>query len=155
RAPQTGTHRRGRADAHPGGGGAERAGRTATGDALRAGSGWTAAPARRAHPGLSPERGRGGPPPAAALAMRRLLIAAFLALSATVVAAAVVTFGGTGVAVLGGALRDRWALALAPVSGNLSIVMRDAAAEQQLGAGTWDRAVVARVVGALALNGAT
>ena len=87
--------------------------------------------------------------------MRRLLIAAMLALIATVVAAAVVTFGGTGVAVVGGSLRDRWALALAPVSGNLSIVIRDAAAEQQLGAGTWDRAVVARVVGALALNGAT
>jgi DNA-binding NtrC family response regulator len=87
--------------------------------------------------------------------MRRLLIASMLGLIATVVAAAVVSFGGTGVAALGGALRDRWALALAPVSPNLSVVIRDPAAELRLGAGTWDRAVVARVIGALALNGAT
>ncbi|HEU5197708.1 MAG TPA: CHASE2 domain-containing protein, partial [Methylomirabilota bacterium] len=87
--------------------------------------------------------------------MHRLLTAAMLALIATVVAAAIVFFGGTGVAVLGGALRDRWALALAPVSPGLSVVIRDAAAEQKLGAGTWDRAVLARVVGALSLNGAT
>ena len=87
--------------------------------------------------------------------MRRWLVALALALVATVVAAAVVAFGGAGVAVLGGTLRDRWALALAPVSSNFSVVMRDAAAEARLGAGTWDRAVVARVVGALSLGGAT
>src|SRR5437762_2512245 len=87
--------------------------------------------------------------------MRRPLIATLLSLSATVVAAAVVAFGGTSVAVLGGTLRDHWALALAPVSSNLSVVVRDAAAEARLGAGTWDRAVVARVVGALTLGGAT
>ena len=87
--------------------------------------------------------------------MRRLLMASMLGLIATVVAAAVVTFGGSGLAVLGGALRDRWAIALAPVSPDLGVVIRDAAAEQRLGSGTWDRAVLARVVGALALNGAT
>ena len=74
---------------------------------------------------------------------------------ATLVAAAGVMLGGSGVAVLGGTLRDRWALALAPVSPNLTLVMRDAAAEARLGAGTWDRAVLARVVGALSLGGAT
>jgi len=87
--------------------------------------------------------------------MRRALIATVLGLLATAAAASAVLFGGPGVAVLGGSLRDRWAIALAPVSPNLSLVIRDAAAEQRLGAGTWDRAVVARVVGALALNGAT
>ena len=86
--------------------------------------------------------------------MRRLLTATMLGVIATVVAAAAVGFGGTGVAVVGGALRDRWAIALAPVSPNLSVVIRDAAAEQKLGAGTWDRAVLARVIGALSLNGA-
>ena len=74
---------------------------------------------------------------------------------ATLVAAAVVTLGGSGVAVLGGTLRDRWALALAPVSPDLTLVMRDAAAEARLGGGTWDRAVLARVVAALSLGGAT
>jgi len=87
--------------------------------------------------------------------MRRALIAFVLGLLATAAAAAVVTYGGAGVAAVGGALRDRWALALAPVSPNLSLVIRDAAAEQRLGSGTWDRAVVARVVVTLALNGAT
>ena len=87
--------------------------------------------------------------------MRRVLTATMLGLIATVVATAIVSFGGTSVAVLGGALRDRWALSLAPVSPSLSVVIRDAAAEQKLGSGTWDRAVVARVVGALSLNGAT
>jgi len=87
--------------------------------------------------------------------MRRLLLATLLGVLATAAAAALVSFGGAGVAVVGGALRDRWAIALAPVSPSLSVVMRDTAAEQRLGTGTWDRAVVARVVTALALNGAT
>ena len=87
--------------------------------------------------------------------MRRVLFAGVLGLLGTALAAAIVMFGGTGPAVLGGALRDRWAIALAPVSPGFSVVIRDAAAEQKLGAGAWDRAVIARVIGGLTLNGAT
>jgi DNA-binding NtrC family response regulator len=87
--------------------------------------------------------------------VRRLLGATLLGVLGAVVAASVVALGGAGVAVLGGALRDHWAVALAPVSPGLSVVIRDAAAEQRLGTGTWDRAVVARVIGALSLGGAT
>jgi DNA-binding NtrC family response regulator/CHASE2 domain-containing sensor protein len=86
--------------------------------------------------------------------VRRAVVAACLGLLATVVATLAVVLGGAGVAALGGALRDRWALALAPVSPALTVVMRDAAAEQRLGEGSWDRAVTARVVGALSLGGA-
>jgi transcriptional regulator with PAS, ATPase and Fis domain/CHASE2 domain-containing sensor protein len=87
--------------------------------------------------------------------MRRVLLAGVLGLLGTALAAAIVMFGGTGPAVLGGALRDRWAIALAPVSPGFSVVIRDPAAEQKLGAGAWDRAVIARVIGGLTLNGAT
>ncbi len=85
---------------------------------------------------------------------RSALAAAIIGPVATALAAAVVLFGGTGIAVVGGALRDRWAPALAPASPALTVVVRDAAAEARFGAGPWDRAVLARVVTGLSLAGA-
>src|SRR5262252_6554902 len=50
--------------------------------------------------------------------------------------------------------RDAWVPALAPVSPAVVVIARDAASETRFGAGTWDRAIVARLVAAVAQAGA-
>ena len=87
--------------------------------------------------------------------MRRLLVAALIAAVATLAAAALGVTGGQGIAALEWAGRDALAPTLAPLSSTVLIVARDAASETRLGAGTWDRAVLARAVGGLARGGAS
>jgi DNA-binding NtrC family response regulator/CHASE2 domain-containing sensor protein len=86
--------------------------------------------------------------------MRRGLTAVAIAIVATLVAAGLVRFGGGGVAALELTAHDMVAPALGPVSTSLVIVARDAGSEARLGAGVWDRAVVARVVTGLSRAGA-
>ena len=51
--------------------------------------------------------------------------------------------------------RDALVPALAPVSPAVVVIARDASSETRFGSGTWDRAVLARIVAALARAGAT
>ena len=51
--------------------------------------------------------------------------------------------------------RDALVPALAPVSPAIVVIARDASSETRFGSGTWDRAVLARIVAALARAGAT
>jgi transcriptional regulator with GAF, ATPase, and Fis domain/CHASE2 domain-containing sensor protein len=82
--------------------------------------------------------------------VRRALLAGLLAAASTLAAAALVALGGTAVVTLELALHDAVAPELAPVSPALVIVARDARSEARLGAGAWDRAVLARAVSGLA-----
>jgi DNA-binding NtrC family response regulator len=85
-----------------------------------------------------------------------VLRAAALALGATLLAAAVSLVGGPGVTALDWSVYDTWLRARVAVADTptLVIVARDAASEARFGAGTWDRAVLARVIGALGRSGA-
>jgi len=64
--------------------------------------------------------------------------------------------GGAGVTALDWSVYDRWLRARAPVmdTPRLVVVARDPTSEARFGTGTWDRAVVARVVAALGRGGA-
>ena len=86
--------------------------------------------------------------------MRRALLAGVIGVFATLVAVGLVRFGGGWVAGVELGVHDLVAPVVGPVSGALVIVARDAGSEARLGAGVWDRAVVARVVTALARAGA-
>jgi DNA-binding NtrC family response regulator/CHASE2 domain-containing sensor protein len=86
--------------------------------------------------------------------VRRAFLAVLLAMAATLAGAALVGFGGPAVATLELGARDVVTPSLAPVSPALVIVSRDARSEARLGAGAWDRAVLARAVSALARGGA-
>src|SRR4029077_615690 len=86
---------------------------------------------------------------------RRRWLAAAIGLGATVVAGLGVWAGGDSVTAVDSALRDAWVPALAPVSPAVVVVARDAASEARFGSGTWDRAVGARIVAAVARSGAT
>ena len=86
--------------------------------------------------------------------MRRALLAVLIAAAATVASSVLVGLGGPSVASLELAARDLVTPALAPVSPAVVIVARDARSEARLGAGAWDRAVLARAVTGLARAGA-
>ena len=79
-----------------------------------------------------------------------------IALAASLLALGVVTLGGAGVTALEWFAYDRWlrTRAGAPVSAALVVVMRDPASEARFGAGSWDRAVLARLVTSLSRAGA-
>jgi DNA-binding NtrC family response regulator len=76
--------------------------------------------------------------------------------SATLIAAVVSLVGGAGVTALDWSVYDRWLRSRAPVADTprLVIVARDDASEARFGRGTWDRAMLARVVAALGRGGA-
>ena len=79
-----------------------------------------------------------------------------IALAASLLALGVVTLGGAGVTALEWFAYDRWlrTRAGAPVSAALVVVVRDPASEARFGAGSWDRAVLARLVTSLSRAGA-
>ena len=79
-----------------------------------------------------------------------------LAAGATAVAAAISLLGGPGVTALDWSVYDTWLRARVTVgqAPSLVIVARDPASEARFGTGPWDRAVVARVIGALGRGGA-
>ena len=86
---------------------------------------------------------------------RRALTAAILGLAATLLVAAAVIAGGPAVVAVEWTIQDRWARPAAPASPTLVVITRDPAGEARFGAGPWDRAVLARVIGALSRAGAT
>jgi DNA-binding NtrC family response regulator len=86
--------------------------------------------------------------------VRRALLAVLIAVAAMLASTALVSLGGPWVTSLELAARDAVTPALAPVSPVLVIVARDARSEARLGAGAWDRAVLARAVTALGRAGA-
>ena len=86
---------------------------------------------------------------------RRRWMAVAIGLAATV---AVVVAGWAShgsVAAIDAATRDAWVPALAPVSPAVLVIARDATSEARFGGGAWDRAIVARIVAAVAQAGAT
>jgi DNA-binding NtrC family response regulator/CHASE2 domain-containing sensor protein len=86
--------------------------------------------------------------------VRRPVIAGLFAVAATLAASALVGLGGAGIVSLEWTARGILTPNLAPVSPALVIVARDAASEARLGAGVWDRVVLARAVAGLARAGA-
>src|SRR5262245_58852732 len=84
----------------------------------------------------------------------RGLMAVVIGLAATIVTAIAVWTTGAGVAGFDASVRDAWVAALAPVSPAVVIVARDPLSEQRFGTGAWDRAVLARIVAAIARAGA-
>src|SRR3989454_7957272 len=87
---------------------------------------------------------------------RHALMAAVIGLAATLLALGVATLGGAGATALEWSVYDRGvrARAAAPVSPALLIVARDPASEARFGAGSWDRAVLARLITSLSRAGA-
>jgi DNA-binding NtrC family response regulator/CHASE2 domain-containing sensor protein len=79
-----------------------------------------------------------------------------IGLAASLLALGVVTLGGAGVAALEWSVYDRAIRARErpAVSPALVVVARDPASEERLGAGAWDRAILARVITALSRAGA-
>src|SRR5205807_13890 len=154
RAPASGPRGRGGRRAHSGSGGAERARPASARDALRPGDRRPAARARRADLRLPQERRRRGA--LAPASLKTLGRAALLAVGATLIAAVVSLLGGAGVTALDWSVYDRWLRARAPVmdTPRLVVVARDPTSGARFGTGAWDRAVVARVVAALARGGA-
>jgi DNA-binding NtrC family response regulator/CHASE2 domain-containing sensor protein len=84
----------------------------------------------------------------------RGLMAVVIGLAATILTAIGMWTTSAGVAGLDASVRDAWMPALAPVSPAVVVVARDAISEQRLGTGPWDRAVLARIVAAIARAGA-
>src|SRR2546425_7635446 len=87
---------------------------------------------------------------------RHALMAAVIGLAATLLALGVATLGGAGATALEWSVYDRGvrARAAAPVSPALLVVARDPASEARFGAGSWDRAVLARLITSLSRAGA-
>src|SRR2546425_12749641 len=83
-------------------------------------------------------------------------MAAVIGLAATLLALGVATLGGAGATALEWSVYDRgvFARAAAPVSPALLVVARDPASEARFGAGSWDRAVLARLITSLSRAGA-
>src|SRR3989475_1528087 len=78
---------------------------------------------------------------------RHALMAAVIGLAATLLALGVATLGGAGATALEWSVYDRGVRArAAPVSPALVVVARDPASEARFGAGSWDRAVLARLI---------
>src|SRR5207237_623013 len=128
-----------------------------TRDAERAARQRPASCARAAPHALSDERRRRRPavaePLSARVRRRRALTAAILGLAATLLVAAAVIAGGPAVVAVEWTIQDRWARPAAPASPTLVVITRDPAGEARFGAGPWDRAVLARVIGASARRG--
>src|SRR2546428_5459327 len=81
-------------------------------------------------------------------------MAAVIGLAATLLALGVATLGGAGATALEWSVYDRGVRArAAPVSPALLVVVRDPASEARFGAGSWDRAVLARLVTSLSRAG--
>jgi DNA-binding NtrC family response regulator len=85
-----------------------------------------------------------------------VLRALALAVGATVLAAAMSLLGGPGVTSLDWSVYDTWlrARVTVPETPALVIVGRDGGSEARFGAGTWDRAILARTITALGGAGA-
>ena len=83
-------------------------------------------------------------------------MAAVIGLAATLLALGVAALGGAGATALEWSVYDRGvrARAAAPVSPALLVVARDPASEARFGAGSWDRAVLARLITSLSRAGA-
>ncbi len=83
-------------------------------------------------------------------------MAAVIGLTATLLALGVAALGGAGATALEWSVYDRGvrARAAAPVSPALLVVARDPASEARFGAGSWDRAVLARLITSLSRAGA-
>ena len=83
-------------------------------------------------------------------------MAAVIGLAATLLALGVAALGGAGATALEWSVYDRGvrARAPAPVSPALLVVARDPASEARFGAGSWDRAVLARLITSLSRAGA-
>src|SRR2546428_11750238 len=83
-------------------------------------------------------------------------MAAVIGLAATLLALGVATLGGAGATALEWSVYDRgvFARGAAPVSPALRVVARDPASEARFGAGSWDRAVLARLITSLSRAGA-
>src|SRR2546427_55705 len=86
---------------------------------------------------------------------RHALMAAVIGLAATLLALGVATLGGAGATALEWSVYDRGVRArAAPVSPALVVVARDPASEARFGTGSWDRAVLARLITSLSRAGA-
>jgi DNA-binding NtrC family response regulator/CHASE2 domain-containing sensor protein len=85
---------------------------------------------------------------------RRRGLAVTIGLIATLVAVVGGWASHGSVAAIDSATRDAWVPALAPVSPAVVVIARDASSEARFGGGTWDRAIVARIVTAVAQAGA-
>jgi DNA-binding NtrC family response regulator/CHASE2 domain-containing sensor protein len=81
-------------------------------------------------------------------------MAVVIGLATTIVTVAAVWAMSAHVAGIDFSVRDAWVPALAPVSPAVVVVARDALGEQRFGVGPWDRAVLARLVTAIAQAGA-
>ena len=81
-------------------------------------------------------------------------MAVVIGLATTIVTVAAVWATSAHVAGIDSSVRDAWVPALAPVSPAVVVVARDALSEQRFGVGPWDRAVLARLVTAIAQAGA-
>jgi len=81
-------------------------------------------------------------------------MAVVIGLATTIVTVAAVWATSAHVAGIDSSVRDAWVPALAPVSPAVVVVARDALSEQRFGVGPWDRAVLARLVTAIAQGGA-
>jgi DNA-binding NtrC family response regulator len=88
--------------------------------------------------------------------VRTAVLAGAIGLAATLAAVSTHSLAGSGASALEWAMYDRWAPARtrAPSSPALVVVIRDATSEARLGAGPWDRAVIARLATSLSRAGA-
>jgi transcriptional regulator with GAF, ATPase, and Fis domain/CHASE2 domain-containing sensor protein len=79
-----------------------------------------------------------------------------LGLLATLAARGLLSVGGSSVTAVDWALYDLWVRRHppAPAPSEILVVVRDAQSEARLGTGAWDRALLARVIGALSRAGA-
>ncbi len=88
-------------------------------------------------------------------AVRAALTAGGIGLAAALVALAALAAGGPRLESLDWLAYDRWVRARAEApSAGVVVAARDAASEARLGAGPWDRAVLARAIGSLSRAGA-
>src|SRR5262245_42536236 len=90
----------------------------------------------------------------AARGARRRWLAVAIGLVATLVVGIVGWASHGSVTAIDAATRDAWVPALAPVSPAVAVIARDAPSEARFGGGTWDRAIVARLVASVAQAGA-
>src|SRR6266850_4839564 len=86
--------------------------------------------------------------------MRTLVSAAVIGLVAALLAVGVWAGGSPGVSGLEWSVYDRWLRRSAPVSPELVLIVRDAASEARFGSGSWDRAVLSRLITSLSRAGA-
>src|SRR5206468_693516 len=80
--------------------------------------------------------------------------AAVIAVSANMVALGLLVVGASTITPLEWSVHDHWVRPSRPASPALIVVARDPASEARLGAGAWDRAVLARLITGLSRAGA-